>query len=384
MTDSRPQQDDYFAAYGTLQLDPTTAPVVTNTVMWFASCTKLPTTVAALQCVERGLIDLDSPADVDRLLPEWSDPQILTEIRNGEPVLTTAKEKMTLRRLLTHTSGMAYDFHPPLLEWRQSRGERPLTLRGPITQAHLHPLVFEPGTGFTYGPGLELAGLMVARANGCTLEEYMRKNIFDVLGMDDSSFRPHTHQLAERVMPMTARSSPDGPLADGQHPPPIAKALTVDPEDDSGGGGLFSTAEDFLKLLKAILRNDGRLLKPESIDLMFRPSLSSPSQTALNELFSDPTWAAYMIPGEPPIGTEGAGEWTHGIGGLIGLTSKEDGLKSPWLQMGGAPNLDWWIDRQGGSCGIFATQLSPRGEAKHQPLKSLFQHEMVKKFSKED
>ncbi|KAF2468671.1 beta-lactamase/transpeptidase-like protein [Lindgomyces ingoldianus] len=381
--DGRSQQQDYLAAYGTMQLIPGSPPVSTKTVMWLASCTKLIATIAALQCVERGLFDLDSPADVDRLLPEWKGTQILTGFDNEKPVLQDAKEKITLKQLLNHTSGLTYDFFPELLRWRKSRGESPLTSRGPITEIFTHPLIFEPGTSFAYGPGLDLAGLMVAGANGCTLEEYMRKNIFDVLGMDDTSFHPREYNdLATRLMPITARISPNGPLADGENLYSPAQLLHLEAQDEYGGGGLFGTAEDYLKLLKSILRNDGQLLKTGSIDLMFTPSISPSSKDALNKWLSDPAYASAAIPGEPPVGTAGCGEWTHGIGGLIGLTDKEGGLKSPWLQWGGAPNLKWWIDRENGSCGIFATQLGPPGEGKHQVLTNLFQKEMSRIFGK--
>lgn len=373
---------DYLNAFGTLQLDPASAPVSTNTVMWLASCTKLVTTVAALQCVERGLFDLHSPADIERHLPEWSKPEVLVGFEDGQPQLQPAKEKITLAQLLTNSSGLGYDWAPPTSAWRSWRGENPLSMRCPIAQAFQTPFAAEPGTSFVYGPSLDLVGLMVARANSCTLEEYMRKNIFSVLCMDDTSFHPLTHNnLSERLMPMTARVAPDKPLVDGEDPNSPVKRLPLDPKDEFGGGGLFGTAEDFLKLLKSLLRDDGKLLKQESVALMFEPALSASSNAALKEVLSNPGFATIAIPGEPVVGTPGSGEWTHGTGGLLGLTDKEYGLKAPWLQWGGAPNLKWWLDRKGGTCGIFATQLSPPGEAKHQVLTNLFQQEMVRKFT---
>jgi CubicO group peptidase (beta-lactamase class C family) len=142
--------------------------------MWLASCSKLVTTIAALQCVERGLFTLDDPADVDRLLPEWKDSEVLTGFNeDGQPVLQPAKEKITLKQLLTHTSGVAYDvMHPLLMQWRQSQGQELLAIKTPITVGFKHPLVFEPGTGWMYGAGLGLAGLMVARANTTTFSTY--------------------------------------------------------------------------------------------------------------------------------------------------------------------------------------------------------------------
>lgn len=364
-----------------MQLDPASPPVSPTTVMRLASCTKLATTVAALQCVERGLFDLHSTNDVERLLPEWTNPQVLTGLEDGREQLQPAKEKMTLVHLLTHTSGMTYDFLPPLMQWRASRGEGVLCMRGPITEVFQHPLVCDPGTGFAYGSGLDLVGLMVARATSSTLEEYMREHIFSVLDMNDTSFWPmNIDNIAERLMPMCTRLSPDAPLVDGDHSEK-SLPLSMEPKDEFGGAGLFGTAVDFLKLLKSILRDDGKLLKSETIDLMFKPSLSKPSAAALNGTLSVDQLAAIFIPGQPLVGTPGCGEWSYGLGGILGLTDQENGLKASQMQWGGAPNLNWWIDRKGGSCGIFATQLLPAGERKQQVLLTLFQKEMARKFA---
>lgn len=352
--------------------------------MWFASMTKLVTSIAVLQCVERGQFGLESSNDVDRLLPEWSQPEILTAFQDGQPVLQPSKEKITAGRLITHTSGLAYDFQPGLLmQWRQWRGEGVRAMRGPIAEVFNHPLLFEPGTGWEYGPGHDVAGLMVARANSCSLEEYFRLNIFDVLGMNDTTFEARTHNdVASRLMPMTSRPSPEEPLSSENAALDPVRAVMLDHEDQYGSGGLFSTAEDYLKLLKSIMRNDGRILKPDTADLLFVPALSSSSQAALNRTLSNPYMAAAMIPGEVVVGSPGASEWTHGFAGLIGLTTKPEGLHAGWTQWGGAPNLAWWMDRKGGSCGVFATQLSPPGEMKHAPIVHLFRQEMAKRYKK--
>jgi CubicO group peptidase (beta-lactamase class C family) len=348
--------------------------------MWLASCTKLATTVAALQCVERGLFSLDSTADIARLLPEWSNPQILAfEEDNITPRLVPAKEKITLRRLLNHTSGLAYDFTPPLLQWRMSRGEEWQCMRSPIVECFTHPLIFEPGEEFAYGPSLDVAGLMVARANECSLETYMRRNIFDVLGMRDTSFHVSHNNMHERLMPVATRSSPSEPLADSDGSDSIMKQ-PVDAKDEYGGAGLFGTAEDYIKLLKSILRDDGKLLTSQSVQIMFTPSLSTSTQASLHNNLSIPNLARILIPGEPVIGTEGAGTWNHSLGGLIGLHESDAGFEPGWLQWVGGPNLKWWIDRGSGTCGIFATQLLPAGEAKSVHLSKAFQKGMVERF----
>ncbi|KAJ4372900.1 hypothetical protein N0V83_003191 [Neocucurbitaria cava] len=369
---------DYLAAYGTLQPDPASPTVSNATVMWLASCSKLVTAIATLQCVERGLFTLDDPEDADRLLPEWRNPEILTGWTDDDsPILQPAKEKITLRKLLTHTSGVAYDFmHPTLLRWRQSRGEGPLSMQAPITEGFATPLVFEPGSGFAYGGGLDLAGLMVARSNGCTLEVYMRRNVFDVLGMDDTSFYLEHNDIRKRLMPMTCRATPDGPLVDG-YGSYVALDATVSPRDEYGGAGLYGTAQDYLKLLKSVLRNDGQLLKSESIEQLFKPCLSHATQASLHQTLSDAMAASIMIPGEPLVGTHGAGEWSHALGGIVALQDSDQGLKAGCMRWGGAPNLKWWMDKKGGTCGMFATQLFPPGEGKHAFLGKLYEKAMA-------
>lgn len=347
--------------------------------MWLASCVKLATSIAALQCVERGLFSLDSKADIERLLPEWASPEVLSFDGEGQPILTPAKERITLRRLLNHTSGLTYDFMPPLLQWRQSRGEAWQSMRSPISECFAHPLVFEPGSAFAYGPGLDVVGLMVARANSSTLEAYMRQSIFDVLGMSDTSFSVSQNNIGERLMPLSSRPSSDGPLEEVDPTKSMMKQ-PVDAKDDYGGAGLFGTAEDYLKLLKSVLRDDGKLLKSESLELLFEPSLSPQCRIALMNNLSIPDLAKLLIPGEPVVGTPGAGDWDHGLGGLIGLHESDDGFGSQWLQWVGGPNLKWWIDRKGGTCGMYATQLFPPGETKSVHLQKLFQKEVVGRF----
>jgi CubicO group peptidase (beta-lactamase class C family) len=104
----------YSKCFGTQSVDPDSplldTPLSIDTTMWVASCTKLMTAIAVLQCVERGLLDLDK--DISIILSEWKSPDILLgfEDATGEPVLEKAKGKITLRMLLTHQSGMGYTF----------------------------------------------------------------------------------------------------------------------------------------------------------------------------------------------------------------------------------------------------------------------------------
>jgi CubicO group peptidase (beta-lactamase class C family) len=121
-----------------------------------ASCGKLIATIAALQCVERGLISLDTP--IDTILPELAQPLVFTDPHGPDLSTVPARTQITLRHLLSHTSGLAYDFFEPKLQaWRANRGERPvLSLGGDVVRAHSVPLMFEPGTGFVYGGGIDV------------------------------------------------------------------------------------------------------------------------------------------------------------------------------------------------------------------------------------
>lgn len=381
MTDVDPYQPDFCAEYGTLRVDPDSAQVTSDTVVWLASCTKFVTTIAVLQCVERGHFTLDDSADVDRLLPEWRTPGVLTGFsEDGNPQVSPAKSKITLRQLLTHTSGLCHDFFDPrMIKWRQSRGESPLGLSKPVTEGCLHPLLFEPGSGWIYGSGLELAGLMVARANETTLEKYMRKNIFDVLGMDNTSFHPAQHnKMLERLMPLATRNA-DGELVNGLERDPTTAFM--DAADDLGGTGLFGTAQDYVKLLKSILCDDGKLVKSETIEMIFMPALTAAQRGSMNEFLSVPMHAAILMPGEVMLGNDGAGSWTYGMSGLIGLHDSDAVLKPGWMGWVGAASLAWWIDRKGGTCGMFATQLYPPGDLKFGALWKMFQKEVVARLS---
>ena len=120
--------DEYIKAIGSMTLD-THTPMREDAVMWVASCTKLLTTVCALQCVERGQFSLDSEDDVARLVPETQGPACRQKLdgknADGKYQTKPAAKRATLRQLLTHTNGFAYDFWGPTLEWRMQTGEMP-------------------------------------------------------------------------------------------------------------------------------------------------------------------------------------------------------------------------------------------------------------------
>ena len=147
------------AAAGVRGLD-NPAPMTPDTVFWIASFTKALTTAAVLQLVEAGRVELDAP--VSRWLPGLAAPKVLTGFdAAGAPQLTDAKTPITVRHLLAHTSGLAYEFcNAQLARYGQATRPAPAARR-----RGRRPLVFEPGAGWTYGVGLDWAGELVDRGH---------------------------------------------------------------------------------------------------------------------------------------------------------------------------------------------------------------------------
>ena len=294
------------------------------------------TTICALQCVERGLFTLDSSEDLARLLPELASPKIIVDKDDKDEIIVkSASQKITMRKLLTHTSGYAYPLISPMLTtWCVNNGI-PLDVTSPGKVVHMFgfPLLFEPGEKWQYGVGLDWAGKMIERANnGMRLETYMRENIWGPLGMENTTFDldKHEHVVRHLVEPAIRDSNTDM-LTPGERP-------SVDPiEDCYGGIGVYSTAIDYLKILASLLKSDGKLLRSQTVDEMFRPQLSRESLDAWLE------WSQVSGVTRAMTGTDNPKkdvDW--GLGGMLTMEDDSDtGAKKGTLAWGGFPNLYW-------------------------------------------
>jgi methyl acetate hydrolase len=221
----------YEGAFGRRAL-PDGSPMTTDTVFWIASITKAITSMAAMQLVEQGKLTLDVPiADV---LPELSAPQVLTGFSpSGEPQVRPAKGSITLRHLLTHTSGFVYDI------WNAEMGRYMETKSVPgiiscQNAALALPLVYDPGDRWDYGIGIDWAGKAVERVSGQKLGDYFDEQLFGPIGMRDTGFKL-TDGRRSRLAGMHARGE-DGTLAR------MDFELPQEPEFQMGGGGLYGTA----------------------------------------------------------------------------------------------------------------------------------------------
>src|SRR4029453_11809272 len=225
-----------------------------DTVVWIASMTKAVTGAAAMQLVERGKLSLDGPAK--EVIPALGEVGVLEGFdANGKPKTRKARRDITLRHLLTHTAGFGYDIWSPEIGKYMEAMEVP----GVIScqdKALTTPLLFDPGERWFYGINIDWAGKMVGAVSGQRLGKYMQDNILDPLGMTSTAFRI-TDDMRKRKATIHHRG-PDGALA----PDPTLE-IPQEPEFEMGGGGLYSTAGDYLKFVRMML-NQGRSDKGEA------------------------------------------------------------------------------------------------------------------------
>ncbi|KAE8362643.1 beta-lactamase/transpeptidase-like protein [Aspergillus caelatus] len=327
-------------------------------IHWIASATKFITSIAVMQCVERGLLELD--ADISRILPEWKDPKILIGFdEKNEPQFRRAKRPLTLRHLITHSAGLAYTFmHPLCIRYQELQGERPLVLQT-IRESFPTFLVFEPGEQWLYGPGLEWAGLMVEHVTGLKLGEYMRQNMFVPVGASDITFHLHERpDLQARKVKLWERNN-DGlkEVTDFWWPEPVS--------DDIGGGGIYTNVPELLKIYAGVMQ--GKLLRPETVEQMFKPHLEKRNHLDNREEYDLATRNAIYnaVPNTIPV--------DYGLGGLIN-TVEVPGRRGQYsLTWSGLPNCYWWMDIEKGAAGVYLSQLLPTGDQRAVELLAEFE-----------
>lgn len=326
--------------------------------MKLASGTKLFTSIALLQCIEKGLLSLDEP--IARVLPELDNRQIISENEAGELVFSPTSTPITARHLLTHTSGLGYTFlHPLLTAWEASGAK---TASGRIAEKMSYPLVFEPGHGWVYGVSLDWAGLVVARLHDTTLEDYMIEKMWKPLGLTAPFPTFHLSQHPEykaRLMAAAKRkSSRDLEFWDA--------SLWGDTDDDEEGGhGMVATMPDYVAVLADLISDTPKLLQPSTIDLMFEPQLAKDSPAIPMMMQLRMAWD--MVAGPVPEPMED--NVNHGLGGMLVLgEAPEIGQPANILCWGGATNIVWWACREKGVAGFFGTQIFPFSDEKVKQL----------------
>lgn len=265
--------------------------------MWVASCTKLMTSICALQLVEQGKLTLDDP--VYTHIPELKDLKIIKTFDNdGKPVEVQHTKPITLRTLLTHTSGLTYDaMHPKLLAWLAYNGREHST-GSKLLQRFNAPLTFEPGESWMYGPSIDYAGLLIERVTGLTLEEYMRQNLWEPLGIKDMTFKISSRpDMKERMADMSMRDEETGKVRYTGSTQWYTDADGNDLQDCMGGQGVFTSPEEYIKVLHAVLTTDEdeKVLKKHTLKEFFTPQFSEGPSAAMNAILQDDMVSAILL-----------------------------------------------------------------------------------------
>lgn len=362
----------FSKAFGKTSLDENAAPFDFDTVMWIASSTKLFTSISALQCVERGLLSLDAP--ISDVLPEWKSPQILTGLDDtGKAIFKQAENALTLRRLLTHSSGMTYyGVNPLVTQWRDSLGSVPS--RGDI-ERYRNPLVYEPGTAWQYSASIDWAGQMVEKASGTRLGDWMKQNIFDILGLKSTTFKAVGNDAIMGKMTGRVARNEAGKLIREESD----QWLVCDRQDDFGGDGLYSCAEDYIKVLTSLVRNDGKLLKTDGdmYHQLFRGQLENPE--AFDDAVNHPVYGHFFAPGYPRNQDI---RWNYALGGAVVEKDIPGHAAKGTLFWSGLPNNYWFVDRSNGVCGYYASWILPAGDLITGKMFAALQQAAVKEVSK--
>jgi methyl acetate hydrolase len=322
------------------------APMTNDTVFRIASMTKAVTGAAAMQMVEQGKLSLDQPAG--EILPFLASPMVLEGFdAAGEPKLRPAKGVITLRNLLTHTAGFVYDtWNANMNHYAAKTGLPTRTNTGKLAALHA-PLGFDPGERWEYGINIDVAGRMVEVASGQDLETYMHEHLFRPLSMTDTGFviKP---QWKDRMAQVHTRDAKGG-LTPVESLPPAEN-----PEFYAGGGGLFSTAHDYLTFLRALMRggelNGARILKSETVALMGQNHMGAlnvlPMQTFKPAMSND----CELFPGMDK-------KW--GLTFLINTRDVPGARSAGSLAWAGINNTYYWLDPAKRIAGVLMTQVLP-------------------------
>jgi methyl acetate hydrolase len=342
----------YEGGFGRRNLAEPTA-MTPDTVVWIASMTKALTGTAAMQLVEQGKLDLDSP--VTRWVPDLARTQVLEGWdENGEPRLRAPKRAITLRHLLTHTAGFAYDLWSADLVRYQKLRDIP-GIGSCKNIALTTPLLYDPGDRWEYGIGIDWAGKTVEAVSGTKLGNYMADNIFAPLGMNSTAFKI-TPDMRRRLAKVHAHG------ADGSYKP-IEFEMPQEPEFEMGGGGVYSTAGDYAKFVRMILNsgkgNGNQLLSPQTVALMSRNAMGNLKVRMLKTQMPALTNDAEFFPGMPK-------NW--GLTFMINEQPAPTGRTPGSLAWAGLANTYFWIDPNKGVGGVYMTQVLPFADSSALPL----------------
>jgi CubicO group peptidase (beta-lactamase class C family) len=328
------------------------APVELDTLWRIYSMTKPVTTVAAMMLWEEGAFELKDP--VARFIPAFADARVYQRGSAQKPLTVPLAEPVRMWHLMTHTSGLTYGFHHTHavdeiyraagFEWSTPPG---MDLAACCDAWAALPLAFQPGAEWLYSVATDVLGRVVEVVSGQSLDAFFAERIFGPLGMTDTGFyaRPEDHGR------LAALYAPDPETGRAARFDTMGNAALAAPDALSGGGGLVSTAGDYLRFARMLLgagELDGvRLLGPRTVRYMTRNHLPGGADL---EAFGRPLFAETTF---------------EGVGFGLGFSVVENPVagKSPAsageFGWGGAASTAFWVDPAEELTVLFFTQLLP-------------------------
>ena len=327
--------------------DPAAGPMTSDTVCWIASMTKAVTGAAAMQLTERSRLHLDTPAA--EVLEHLGTVGVLEGFdEKGDPLVRPARAPITLRQLLTHTSGFGYEiWSDDLLRYHKVTGTP--TIRTCRRAALNAPALHDPGEQWLYGTSIDHVGLMIEAASGMRLGDYLQQHLLGPLGMDSTAFGI-SDDMRSRLATVHSRGG-DGALG------AIGFEMDQEPEVQLGGAGLYSTVEDYCRFLQMILGRGTRagvqVLRPETVDQMIVNNMGP--------------LRVVPLPAALP-GVAGDVEFYPGVEKSWGLTFQINeeplpaGRPAGGLMWAGLANSFYWVDMQNQVAGTYISQQFPFGD----------------------
>lgn len=325
------------------------------------SMTKLVTAVAALQLVDEGKLQIDDPEVIEQTLPELAALPILSYDADGKEVLTARKNPITLRRLLSHTSGLGYTlFDPRYVRWMKDHGKAPgqfMSADGGLGALEI-PLLFEPGTSFVYGVGIDWTGVLVERLSGLSLEDYFQQRIFKPLGIKSVTFNL-TQEYIDGLQAVTDRDA-DGKLHLAGS---LRQVVPHKMKQYHGGDGLYGTAKDYVRFLQGVLASakPGGLVSPESYKWLFTNVLPEREGTTVYEGL---TGFLSLLPVDRTLLADTGKALGYSLSLQLNNVDSAYGRKAGSASWGGAAKTLYWIDPASGIIVSCSSRGGKRGRPK--------------------
>lgn len=317
------------------------------------SMSKLITSLAVLQQVESGVLSYDDPETIEKYAPELLKQKVLVSYSNSEPVFEERETPLTLRHLVTHTSGLVYwPFDAELKAYLETQ-RTPVMYSATVGDLE-QPLRFQPGSKFAYGPGLDWAGIILERATGKNLEQLYREKIFDPLHISPDTTFEHVSDMLERWQ-RTVHRDPELKLEDPQKP------TSGDLKQRKGGDGLWSTLPDYLGICAGVLasENPGGIISPPSQAQLFLDALpKATTPDGLEQAHQDLAGFLHHV-GVNDLGPEDCG---HSVAAMVirrDAEAKRRAGSAAWI---GAARTEFCIDPKAGLAFVAMTQIErPEG-----------------------